>query len=351
MDSRVLHEILAYVDSAVRRGITQWSVGDGAETLGNKFRKWIGGQPSVIRPGQAASTGTRIYASAYDHTHYFYGVRLYEVGGSPDLYAHSIRVSAGTLYDLGSGFAALYTGGGGSSPGTGGNITSQGAVGSEPASPDGGDLFFQTNGFYLKRYNGSAWSAFGPVFPMSEPSVSAPTTWVNQGSATISTTNGAHILSEGGSAVSWRMRDKAAPSTPYTITATFLISGEVNSSYPACGIGWRESSSGKISGIYLNANAGPAPQWAATMWSDPSTFSSNYAVITPFPQSPYLCWARIKDDGTYRYYYYSSDGLSWHLVYQVSRTDFITPNRVMFGIIPRADSKTLAMTLLSWKEE
>lgn len=55
----------------------------------------------------------------------------------------------------------------------GGNFTSTGALGSEPASPTAGDLYFPNNGYAIERNtNGasSGWGpSFGPVFPFTLP--------------------------------------------------------------------------------------------------------------------------------------------------------------------------------------
>ena len=63
------------------------------------------------------------------------------------------------------------------------------AMASEPASGMvTGDLFLPSNGFYLERYSGSAWVPWGPIWPMTKP-VDGDYAWINQGSATVTTTN------------------------------------------------------------------------------------------------------------------------------------------------------------------
>lgn len=109
MDRRILQELFMYVDSRIKTSFSQFIYGDGGnQTMYANFKKWIGKTPTIIYPGAVATAGTKMYASAYDHTHGFAGLRWYEADGSPNLYAHSVKVTNAILYDLSNGFVELY---------------------------------------------------------------------------------------------------------------------------------------------------------------------------------------------------------------------------------------------------
>jgi len=100
------------------------------------------------------------------------------------------------------------------SSGGSGNVTFTSAYASPPASPASGDVWFPSDGFYILRYSGSAWIPWGQNFPFIEP-INANYAWINQGSASVVTTNGGVYLSTiAENATTLRIRKKAAPSTP-----------------------------------------------------------------------------------------------------------------------------------------
>lgn len=212
-----------------------------------------------------------------------------------------------------------------------------------------GRVLFPSNGFSLYRDTGSALAPWGPAFPFTPP-VDGDFAWVNQGSATVSTTNGGIYLScvsNGGSQNS-RIRKKAAPSTPYTITAAFLLQFSF-SGYASGGLCFRQSSDGKVVIMHADLNAAGAGTTVLLIrnFDSPSSVSS-----TPSsPNVPLLgsvIWQRIADNGTNRIMSVSADGQNWIDVYTVGRTTFMTADEVGFAINPF--SSDTGLTLLSWKE-
>lgn len=233
---------------------------------------------------------------------------------------------------------------------SGGNVSSTGAAGSEPGSPASGDLYLPNNGFVEERYSGSAWVPWGPLFPLTDPAIAAPTTWINQGGASVVTTNGGIALIDPtvDSSVNYRIRKKAAPSTPYTITAAFLAP-RISIDFTSCGIGWRQSSDGKLvlaRTIYIASLGG----WVINVLkaSDPTTDVASYVSALFAP--PALVWLRIVDNGTNRIVSYSVDGVNFVTIHTVGRTDYLTADEVLFCVCTRNASYPMAMTLLSWKE-
>jgi hypothetical protein len=248
-----------------------------------------------------------------------------------------------TKYLDGTGAYTVPAGTGGT-----GNITSTGAAGSEPGSPSAGDLYFPNNGFSVERYSGSIWVPWGPLFPLTDPSVSAPTTWVNQGGATVSTTNGGIILTAPtGAGQNIRARVKTAPSTPYTVTARFIPNMEqAGSNNGFVGIGFRESSSGKFALLAFSAQQ----VLGFYNYTDATTFSaSTTGNVNPLLYGTSFCF-RIADDGTNRIASISYDGVTFQVVYSVARTTFLTADQVAFVANSVTNPKPVAITLLSWLE-
>lgn len=141
---------------------------------------------------------------------------------------------------------------------------------------------------------------------------------------------------------------KAAPATPYTIEAVILPMA-IPANYNSCGLVFRQSSDGKLSGFGPSAIAGLANGTVSVFsMTDPTTYGA-----TPF-QTPYYCanapvFLRIADNGTNRIYSISSHGHSWVQLYSVGRTSHITADQVGFFIDGNATYDS-SMLVLSWKE-
>jgi len=241
--------------------------------------------------------------------------------------------------------STLNSGGSGGS----GNVTYTSAFASPPASPASGDLWLPTDSFYIFRYSGSAWIPWGPVYSFTDPTVSGPTTWVNQGSATVSTANGAIVLTmpAGNAAFDYHIRVKTAPATPYVITAAILPGLWNNASFRS-GLLFRESGSGKFSSFEF-ATSG-AKNVEVNEFASPTSYSSTPFSGLPWAANGTVIWMRIADDGTNRKYSLSSNGQTWMQLYSETRTTYITADQV--GFWGEAESVTFGAqtTLLSWKE-
>lgn len=231
-------------------------------------------------------------------------------------------------------------------------VIQRGAYASFPTGPVTGDVY-QTE-MMRWRYSGSVWVPEGPIFQLTDPNLQT-FAWVNQGSATVANTYGGIYLEGPSAGGSWdaKIRKKAAPSTPYKITACFLLTQDCTVS---TNVGWggllfRESSSGKCHGL----------GWEYTMNStsvtlliekltNPTTFSAAYVLTagTYILAGPGPFWARIQDTGTNRLCDISADGVNWINLHTIGRTDFLTADEVGFFVNPNRGK--FGLTLLSWAE-
>jgi len=220
------------------------------------------------------------------------------------------------------------------------------------AAAQAGRLLLPSNGFSIYRDTGSALVPWGPIFPFTAP-VSGDFAWINQDSATIDTTNGGVHLSNdsNGGTYGLNIRKKAAPATPYTITACFRFHDDAPAlGLSHCGLCFRQSSDGKVVAV------GPAPGGAGAdfyFWNkkmtNATTFSAAYSTSNSKGLIAGLYWLRIGDDGTNRKTWVSCDGQHWLQQHSIGRTDFLTADEVGFFIDPFGSA--IGMTLLSWKEE
>lgn len=231
----------------------------------------------------------------------------------------------------------------------GSTVITTAAYGSRQAAAKAGRLFLPNNGFVVERDTGAAWAPWGPLFPFTAP-VDGDFAWINQGGATVSTTNGGiYLFTPKAAANSWRIRKKAAPATPYTITIAFL-STLVGLANQRVGLVFRQSSDGKLHAFYLlSAGAAGDLSLVSDKWTSETVFSATYGTIRPFyPGAP--IWLRIADDGANRICSYSADGINFLAYHSIGRTDFLTADEVGFAASDSGNAYDIGMTLLSWKQ-
>ena len=150
-----------------------------------------------------------------------------------------------------------------------------------------------------------------------------------------------------------------SPSSNYTATALLdanLTTGNITS----VGIYLRESSSGKL--VILGCTHINATGWfiECAKHSSATAYNSRYGTysftvlntggsntFTGWPK-----WLRFRDDGTYRYFEASVNGLDWFSATSttnISRTDYITPDQIGWFVQNSVSSHTLKARLRSFK--
>lgn len=236
------------------------------------------------------------------------------------------------------------------------NSVQTGAFGSIPGSGQkAGDLYLPSDGFCAYRWSGSAWVPWGPLFPFTAP-VSGDFTAVNGGgTSSLTTTYGGLVLADSATTGSDNLRvyKKAAPSTPYTITAAILAVSDPTDTTPGFdgGLCFRESGSGKLHVYALTLTDSSPGDVVSVKYTNPTTFSATYhsdKFLTRRTGYAPCVWLRIADDGTNRICSAGVNGETWWQTHSVGRTDFLTADEVGFYIDPWGAAG--ALTLLSWKE-
>lgn len=209
-----------------------------------------------------------------------------------------------------------------------------GAVGTYADMPlpgEAGRIFFPTNSPYIYLDDGSVWLALHPrtfkVMVETFPQL-ASFSFVNQGLAT-ATQGGTDVFlfdnATAGNNV--RLLVKAAPSTPYTVTACFLHNTGLYQG--GCGIFFRASGSGSLVSLFVQNDTINAGLYSGK-WTSPTLYSATYRrgdlTFTGFPY-----YLRLADNGTNRIASFSNDGINFTPFQTVGRTDFITANQIGIG--------------------
>jgi hypothetical protein len=199
--------------------------------------------------------------------------------------------------------------------------------------------------------NANGWSVAGGgaggTDPITPP-VNGDFAWVNQGGASVTVTgSNIYIKDPGGSATDHlRLRVKAVPVAPYTVTIGF-IPAILQLNNLSVGLCLRDSASGKIVSLDYTNNAGPLI--AATKWNSPTSFNASYSTAAMHPTGAVL-YFRIADDGVNRVSSWSFDGVNFNQFFSVGRTDFITPDQIGFFANGNNATYDACMNVISWLE-
>lgn len=211
-----------------------------------------------------------------------------------------------------------------------------------------GDLYFCTDTSQVFRWSGSVWVPFGPIWKLGDCTLQT-WSWVNQGSASVASNGSSLYLtapSNGGSN-SARMRVHTAPSAPYSFTAKLNLQCDWSESgYGSGGVGFRESSSGKMvtCEVWTQTGGGGSFIFRVVKWTDSTNISS-----TPVNANYYGygdLFIRLADNGTNRIISVSPDGINFIAINTEARTTFLTADQVGFGCNPY--SQESGVGLLSW---
>lgn len=216
-----------------------------------------------------------------------------------------------------------------------------------------GQLLLPSDGFGIYRVPSGVnkYRLWGPAFPLCDPQEQT-WAWVNQGTATVTTTNGGvhlHELTAEASAFQWRIRKKSVPSHPYTVTFGFMPELHY-SQYSIAGVLWRDNSGNLV--VFGIRNDSSGLNFDLNKFTSPTAFSASYIGATGayslFSGGCPLIFVRLEDNSTNRIVSASRDGQNWIAVHSVSRTDFMTATEVGFGV--SAFSQVSGMTLLHYQE-
>lgn len=202
---------------------------------------------------------------------------------------------------------------------------------------------------------GAACGSGGGLFSQSLSAVPTAantglSTWINQGSATVSdSAAGVTINAPTSASVNVICRSKTAPATPYTITT--LISRTASpTNNTSVGIGWYDGTNKLQLNLYEWNNTTKLNYIDVANLSTPTSFSSSPATGGFGMSQP--MWLQMSDDGTNIFFRFSEDGENFLQVYTVAKASgFLGGSgytNVAFCVNPQG-SQTLG-TLMSYTQ-
>jgi hypothetical protein len=194
----------------------------------------------------------------------------------------------------------------------------------------------------------AAWAAAAGAGGTERPLVD-PTglswSWVNQGTATI-TTQGASLLlyHPAVNADDMHYRAKAVPSKPYSVIvhwkpACFALN------YAGVAVGWMASDDHTATYLEIWVNA---YRIGASISGTPYNMGTSDYMSQNAPSWP---WVKLTDDSTNRRIYVSRDGYTWLLLHSIATDTDVTPTRLVFGVSSRNNAGFEAALMIdSWEE-
>jgi hypothetical protein len=205
-------------------------------------------------------------------------------------------------------------------------------------------------------YDGAQW-VNGPVpttpdfwlFPFTAP-VDGDFAWVNQGGASVSTFDGGlYLEAPTNASIGWRVRKKAAPSTPYVITAA-IIPQMLAVSFHRIAMLWRDNAGLMITAELSYKAATQPPDLIINRWNSATSHNGTTQVGPSLLGQPHLWFIQIADDGANRTAAISFNGLHFTTFYTQTRTTFLTATEVGFGVDPNNATYKAGLSLVHWDE-
>jgi hypothetical protein len=219
-----------------------------------------------------------------------------------------------------------------------------------------GRLYLPTDGVVAYRDDASAdadsWKAFGPIYPLISPPTSGWTSTNVGGNAATIVVDYTHgqpsIFASVGAASGENLAilSRAQPSTPYTLTAAFIVSTSPNTGGRAAGIGFHDTVSGKFVSLCLDFANG-YPRLAGYSWTNPTTYSGTNLYALSQCDSSQVRFARLVNSGTSLEAWISADGILWYRSWQSNVGTILTPNNI--GVfINTGGGQGIGIRLIHW---
>lgn len=173
-------------------------------------------------------------------------------------------------------------------------------------------------------------------------------TWRNQGGASVSDNNAGFsiIAPSAGGAANWRLRTRAAPSTPYTIRTLVSMTTKLPGVFASVAMGWDDGT--KLHVIELSQRtSSPSPLIYVNRHTNVTTFSSS-DVTGGISSAGNMIWLQLRDDGTQVHFEYSYDGVNFVTAFSHTKSGgyLANYNTICFGVNPFG-CDTVG-TILSW---
>jgi len=163
-------------------------------------------------------------------------------------------------------------------------------------------------------------NAFDDEFDVDTgPSGSAVWSWLNQGAATYTISNGQLVVYDPTATGAASLRSLIKPiSGTFDVSWPVMIQGNNMGNFSGCYGGLYDSGSGKLQTLRLAHNGGYCGVYRDN-WTDSNTLASQTSVGF----GPWDGFLRVKLDSTNLTWYFSRDGVEWTRMLQESKTAFL----------------------------
>lgn len=168
-------------------------------------------------------------------------------------------------------------------------------------------------------------------------------TWLNQGSATVTTVGSAQFLrapATGGQDL--RGLEITPGAAPWNVVAK-IAPQMLNVNYSEVGLYYRDHTGGSMILANFSLNV-----FQVQHYTSPTAFGSTPVAANVVPGCGFT-WIKLNDDGTNRNIYFSVDGNQWTLFLSESNTSYITADRVGWHAESNNGTYDACNKLLSWK--
>lgn len=227
-----------------------------------------------------------------------------------------------------------------------GQMNLRGTFSSRPAAGIPGRCYYCSDSPFSYFDDGTTWQKYFGSYPLVTQPSQSTFTWDNQNAASAVDSNDMLVMT-GDTSHNVGLY-KTAPATPYNIDMGFLWASDPLASSSLL-VGFRDtgsSNSGKL--VVLDAaQQNSSYQFNTIKFTNLSTFSATYQSNNSVFIPGGMMFLRITDDGTNFKFSFSNDGINFVNYDSRSRTDFLTPANVFFGVT--GTSKPNILSLFHWK--
>jgi len=186
-------------------------------------------------------------------------------------------------------------------------------------------------------------------------------TWTNQGGASITDSNGRITLRcTTDSATNLRILTRTPGGGSWTYIAAFqAVAFGDGAMYPHFGLGFRESSTGKLVVLGFGTAGSFQTRLSVGKWTDHDTLSTdpNFTLDNRFLQTNDVVWMKAEYDGTNIKLFVSLDGFEWIQIFSEAKATFLTtaPDQIVwYGSNTQnsaAGASELLVSLVHWHKE
>jgi hypothetical protein len=226
-----------------------------------------------------------------------------------------------------------------------------GPINNLPSNARAGDMYICTNSPYLMVYDGSGWLYFVNGYKVKPPSV-GDFTWVNQGTATMSSVYGGIFLQDltaNSNSVDLASIVRPTPTPPYSIVWGFYTYFEAQP-YGLTGPVFYNSGNTKMVSFRYGTSSSMGLEIVYERYNTPTSSVSSTITYGADCFVAHPMFIKVTDDGSMRRFYLGSHPYFFPTeYYSISNTDHMTPD--YYGFHVNTFNKKQAVHIVHFDEQ